>query len=298
MNITLPRYFIIVITSLVLLPLFFALSSSLVSSAADHVVISEVQIRGDDVDDEFVELFNPTSSPIVMENWQLRRMTSSGTESNLVSDIDATIPAYSYFLIAPDEYDGTTTRDLNYSTTQRLAANNSVAIYSHETVGEDDVYTLVDLVGMGTATVVETLPVVPGPDANGSLRRLNNDDTDNNSVDFEVLTLSDPQNSSVSVTPTASSTPTVTVTPTPTSSSTPTATASPTATATATASPITSSTPTPSPEPTATSTPQASPTPRNVVRFFFPNMTCSMQIKYVRFGFWRMPFAMMVCERS
>lgn len=259
------------------------------------MIISEIQVGGDVAGDEFVELYNPTNNPVVMENWRLTRMTSTGTEHNLVSDIDATIPAHSYFLIAPAEYDGTVTPDFAYSTSQRIAANNSVALYSHSLVNEENVYTRVDLVGMGTATVVETAAVA-NPEANGSVRRVNDDDTDNNSVDFAVLSVSDPQNSTVSVTPspTATSTPT----PTPAVSPTATATATPTMSPTPTSSSDVSPTPTMTPSPSPTSSAVPSATPRSIATFNFPNMVCKMEVRYVRFGFWRMPFVMMVCERN
>jgi len=49
------------------------------SSTASHVVISEVQVGGTLVDDEFVELYNPTNSAISLSGWRLRRKTSTGT---------------------------------------------------------------------------------------------------------------------------------------------------------------------------------------------------------------------------
>ena len=35
----------------------------------DHVVISEIQLAGEDVYDEFIELYNPTDSDINLENY-------------------------------------------------------------------------------------------------------------------------------------------------------------------------------------------------------------------------------------
>lgn len=59
---------------------------------ADHVVISEVQVGGSTANDEFVELYNPTSSPITMSGWRLTKKASTGTKYNLVSSLNGTMP--------------------------------------------------------------------------------------------------------------------------------------------------------------------------------------------------------------
>jgi uncharacterized protein len=279
MNTILPKYFIATVASLVLIPLLFVLSANMVKSAADHIVISEVR---NNVSDEFVELFNPTDSDIDLTGWSLKRKPQDGDpETNLVSALAGEIKANGYFLIAKaDTYTGTVTPDQSYSGS--IGSDNTILLYD-----DSETNSLVDKVGFGSASDSEISPASnPGT---GSIRRINNDDTDNNSVDFEVLTTSDPQNSSVIQTPIATSTVTPTATPSPTSS--PTASPTPTSTPTPTASPTAS--PTVSP----TSPPTSSPSPVNVASFFFPNTVCRMQIHYIRIGFLRMPFAMVSCQR-
>lgn len=295
MNTTLPKYFIVTISSLVLIPLLFVLSSTLVKSAADHIVISEVQIAGDvDAQDEFVEIYNPTSNTVDLTDWQLRVKTATGTTFNLLANISGNLAPNTYMLIAHTDYDGLLIEDVTYST-QSIAANNTVML-------EDQNNVEVDKVGLGTAADVETSSVA-NPEPNGSVRRVNNDDSNNNSVDFEIIMTSDPQNSTITVTPTATTSPSPSVSPTATATSTATASpiVSPTATSTATASPTATatSTATASPTVTATATATSTPTstPRNIATFFFPNRVCRMQIQYVRFGFFRMPFALVVCDR-
>lgn len=243
-----------------------------VQSVASHIVISEVQIGGDNgVDDEFIELYNPTGSSVDMTGWRLTRKTAGGTQSNLVASISGTIGAHGYFLISHPDYDGSVAADLEYSaTTSGLAANNSVTLYS------DAGTTLVDLVGMGSAIASESAGT-SNPETSGSVERKansastaetmtigedqtagNGEDTDNNSNDFVIRTVSDPQNSSSNTEP-IPATPTPTETPTPTlePSLTPTPTEEPSPTPTATPEP----TPTPTLEPTATPTPTSTPTP-------------------------------------
>ncbi len=244
----------------------FLLHSKNVSAASAHIVISQVQVSGTTANDEFVELYNPTSNPVDLTGWRLRRESSSGgSPSNLVSAMSGIIPAHGYFLIAfPAAYTGSANPDLVYSaTSSAIAANNTILLYS------DAGITLVDKVGMGTALDNETSPAL-GPDADGSIQRKLDDtnghgqDTDNNSVDFEVLLASTPRNSSVlaptpSVAPTDS--PTLTPSPTPTTSPTATPTVTPTLAPSATPSPTNTPSPTPTMTPMPTATPTMTPSP-------------------------------------
>ena len=176
---------------------------------ADHVVISEVQIVGATSTEEFVELYNPLSSPVDMTGWRLSRRTAGGTESNLLTTFPTcTIPAYGYFLIAhPSVY--TETRDAAYSTAQAIASNNTVILYS------DAGLIVVDRVGMGSATISETA-TISNPVAGGSIERKaqststaetmgpggaddvrgNGYDSNDNSQDFVLRDSPEPQNSS------------------------------------------------------------------------------------------------------
>lgn len=232
-------------------------SATPVSSAVTHLVISQVQIAGATAGDEFVELYNPTNSDIDLGGWKLKHETQNGatTSANLVASMSGTIKSHGYFLITSPGYTGATTSDESYSASSAaITTNNTILIYS------DNIGTLVDKVGMGSAQDFETT-ATSNPVASGSVQRKLDDtgghgqDSDNNSTDFEQLAVSAPRNSSVVITPTATDTPTDTPTATPTETATPT----PTLTATPTATP----TPTVELTPTATPTPtlEASPTP-------------------------------------
>jgi hypothetical protein len=73
-------------------------------SIANHVVISEVQIKGDDnTKHDSVEIYNPTDTPIDLHDYNLRKMTSSGTESSIKSPIASSgtyIQPYGFYLWA------------------------------------------------------------------------------------------------------------------------------------------------------------------------------------------------------
>lgn len=186
-------------------PMTISVPQAQAAAPAPHVVISEVQIAGSTVDDEFVELYNPTSSPITMVDWRISRRTAGGTESILVDYLNGTIPAYGYFLIGSPEYTGLVAKDVTYSTSGHLANNNTVILYRSAA----GVYTIVDKLGYGSIPVIdfEEAQFDGNPSGGGSLERKpgasaptqgNGLDIDNNSVDFvkrSVATGSEPQNS-------------------------------------------------------------------------------------------------------
>lgn len=239
--------------SFILITVLFTKNSQ--ADAANHVVISEIQVGGATATDEFVELYNPTNSDVSLSGWRLSKKISSGTLSNLVTTIAGNIPSHGHFLIThPTGYTGSTTHDAIYSTTSSITSDNTVILY------DDAGHTVVDKVGMGTAIDFEgTATVVP---ANGtSIERSSpGQDTDNNLNDFVLKDVSDPHNSSfVEATPTPTSTPSPTPTETPTLAPTPTPNSSPTPSDIPT--PIPTETPTPIPTESPTSLPTESPTP-------------------------------------
>lgn len=266
--------------------IFFVTSNKAESATAGHIVISEIQISGATTSDEFVELYNPTSSAVDLTGWRLRHESQSGgSPANLVASISGSISSHGFFLITPQTgYTGSVAADQTYSSTSSaIGANNSVLLYSDAGV------TLVDKVGIGTAVDSETSPAST-PSASGSVERKansssttvsmktgggdefagNGEDTDNNANDFVVRALSQPQNSLSSVEPLPVPTPTNTPIPTPTntpiptptdiSAVTPTVAPTDTPTPTPTETPTPTSTPTPILEPTSTPTPTTIPT--------------------------------------
>lgn len=324
--------------------LFIILSSRAIQNVsaalASHVVISEVQLAGTgEANDEFIELYNPTDSAVSLEDWRLTRKSSTGTQSTLVNSITGTIPSHGYFLIAHPDFNGGLAVDQVYSATSSgIAVNNTVLLYSDAGV------TVVDKVGMGTALDVETAGT-SNPETDGSIERKpgvttptggNGEDTDSNSADFALRTVSDPQNSSSALenpsgntptlTPTNTPTGTITIAPTNTPTSTPTVTMTPTGTLIPTTTPTSTVTPTDtptssptptiaaSPTDTPTSTPTASPTssptatmtptptpsvPMSHIVAAFPMRDSVMvcRLEYRQIGLFKMWFPRIVCER-
>ncbi len=285
-------------------------SKSFVNAAnADHVVISEVQVRSiAEADDEFIELYNPTGSPVDVTGWRLRKKTEGGTEANLVASMSGSIASNGYFLITSPASTASSSADMTYSaTTQSIASDNTVLLYSDAGV------TLADKVGFGTASDFESTTSA-NPANGGSVERKacssstagtmigtdatngNAEDTNNNANDFVLRTVSGPQNSSVTETPgcaqsTASPTATPTTSPTESPTASPTATPTEQPTQTPTASPTATATATASATPTMTASPQ--PFPPFNLRF---NLFCTTKTKKLHFRFFDVEFPIITCR--
>lgn len=197
------KKFLFIITVILLLPIV-----PLRAAPAGHVIMSEIQIGATGFStDEFVELHNPTDSPVDLSGWQIIKRTASGGAFPLVDLFPAfTIPAHGYFLIAhPTGYRGLAVPDIRYTTTNSLSADNSVELINP--VG------VVDVVGWGAATIVEGVSTsTPGSGKSIERKALgtssketmgedgadafrgNGEDSDHNDVDWVTRDLPDPQN--------------------------------------------------------------------------------------------------------
>jgi hypothetical protein len=271
----LPVFYVLIIISLSCLFLLIPTFTKNAYSAASHIVISEVQIRGTSADDEFVELYNPTGADIDLSGMKLAKKDSAGTQATLVNNLSGTIKKHGYFLVAKPSYTSIPVApDMVYSaSSSAMATNGSVVLY------DTDKSTIIDLVGMGSSPASESA-AIENPESGGSIERKanansdtvsmgfggsdefagNGQDTDNNSVDFIQRAISDPQNSQSTIEPPDPLSPTPTVTSTPTETPTPTETETPTTTPTETLTPTPTETPTPTPSETPTETPTPTPT--------------------------------------
>lgn len=183
---------------------------------ANHLVISEVQINGADAQQDFVELYNPTSSSVDLSGWKLRKRTPSGTESSLVEISNGkSIPAHGFFLWANNEDGYATSINADVSNTNNISENNSIALFSAADTGNTSPVDQVTW-GNGTSQFVEGSPLANGPDSNRSIERKalttsdstamntggsdefkgNGFDSNNNATDYILRTTSQPQNSS------------------------------------------------------------------------------------------------------
>lgn len=188
-----------------LLGLLALLSSFFIFNvAASTVLISQVQIAGESTTDEFIELYNFSSSSVSLENFSLKKMTDTGVESYLVSTfpVTALLNPFGYYLVANRDYQPISGiyLDEKYSnSTSNLAPDNTILLCIHSALPCKDSVRLIDRLDFGLVVAPTGLPAL-NPDANYSIVRLPNNttgnfiDTDNSSVDF-VTTTAAPRNS-------------------------------------------------------------------------------------------------------
>ncbi|MEW6404867.1 MAG: lamin tail domain-containing protein [Chloroflexota bacterium] len=210
-----------------------------IEQTATNIVISEFRTRGPNgADDEFIELYNPTSNPIDISGWEIHGSNNAGggtTTPRATVPGGITLNPGQYYLVANSStngYSGTTVPNLTYGT--GITDDGGVAL----TLAND---TPVDQVGMSAGSAYQEGAVLSPltTNTNQSYERLlggasdSCEDTSNNFADFAVISPSTPQNLAspwslcgVAVpatnTPTASSTTTMTNTPTSTGTATPT----------------------------------------------------------------------------
>lgn len=152
----------------------------------DHLVIAAVQIAGAASGDDFVKIYNPTVNTVDVSGWKLRKRSSTGTDSSLREfPKGSTVAPAGYFTWASSANGFAESIRADASSTETLAANNSVAIF-------DGTGTQVDAVAWGTGVgqYVEGAAYPASPVSNQVLLRKfaagTAVDTDNNEDDFTL----------------------------------------------------------------------------------------------------------------
>ncbi|MDP3014362.1 MAG: lamin tail domain-containing protein, partial [Candidatus Subteraquimicrobiales bacterium] len=182
---------------------------SISASGANHLVISEIMagVGTGRSDEEFIEIYNPTDVQIDLTSYFLKRKNSATATSTqtLVKTDDfqgRIIPAKGFFLIASPEYNATTTPDVRYSYSYRLANTDDVVILYNN---NDEI---IDEVAYQNIPASKSLERKAWQNnqclssqldgeflGNGCDKSYDNDD-DNNTTDFEIRQTPNPQNSS------------------------------------------------------------------------------------------------------
>jgi hypothetical protein len=173
-----------------------AASTSPASTAS--VVISEFRTEGPSGgNDEFIELYNPTSNWIDISGWKINASNDAGSSISTRATIPAStiLRSGQYYLIVNNAssggYSGSVAANLTYGT--GITNGGGIALLMANN-------TPVDQVGMSTTSAYkEGTPLTPLSNPNRSYERLPGDfgnncqDTNNNTNDFESIA-PDPQN--------------------------------------------------------------------------------------------------------
>lgn len=149
------------------LPFLFLSSPS--HGATPPLILSEVQTRGESVTDEYIEIRNLTDAPIDLSGMQLRRRTSSGSESSIkVFGAGTTVPAEGYWLFAHSAGRYALPYADAEGGSSALADNSSIGLFSESGVSG----ILIDSVAWGTgAPFTPETPLLQNPGAGKSLTR-------------------------------------------------------------------------------------------------------------------------------
>ncbi len=194
------------------------------AQVANHVVISEVYGGGGNsgatLKNDFIELYNPTDSPVDISGWSVQYASATGT-SWQVTALTGSIAPHRYCLVQEAQGTGGTLNLPTPDVTGTLAmggTNGKVALVNSATAlsGANPSSSLyVDLLGYGTANGYEGSASAPALSNTTSAERKANSsstasslassgadealgngyDTDNNSADFVAQSAINPQNS-------------------------------------------------------------------------------------------------------
>jgi uncharacterized protein len=187
---------------LVLSLLWFAAPQS-ARAVSTTVVISEFRVRGPNGgSDEFVELYNLASSPVDISGWKLNGSNNAGAVSvRATVPSGKVIPARGYYLFTNSStsggpYSGAVAGDQTYTT--GITDDGGIAI----TLPDD---TIIDQAGLSSGSAYKEgspLASLGSSDLDRSYERRpggaagSGQDSDNNAADFQLITPSDPQNTS------------------------------------------------------------------------------------------------------
>src|SRR3954468_10481517 len=168
-------------------------------AASPNVVISEFRFRGPNgASDEFIELYNRSNVPVAIGGWLIRGSNNAGTVSTRVTIATGRmLDAGCHFLVTNSTagaYSGGVAGDQTYST--GVTDDGGVAVTL------PDQTTVVDAVGLSTGSAFKEgtpLASLGATNANRSYERKpgglagSGTDTDDNSLDFQLIGPSDPQ---------------------------------------------------------------------------------------------------------
>jgi hypothetical protein len=158
------------------------------TSSLLDIVITEIQIEGEEKSHDFIELYNPNTTTVDISGFQLKKKTSSGNDYSIrLFPEGSIVEERSYFLWLNSSYVSSSQLLADVSSSQTLAINNSIALLNKK--GD-----VMDAVAWGSSTnpFVEGEAFPQNPIKEEGLARkwnleINNyQDQNNNKEDFEI----------------------------------------------------------------------------------------------------------------
>lgn len=200
-----PSFFVAGIFLLLIFGFCFVEADTAEAGLADHIVINEIQIDSvggtGGTEDDWIELFNPTSQEVSLEGWSIQRASASGS-SLARQALSGTISAGSYYLIVRN---GSSTAqilkekaDLLVADSFSLSGNNIIfLVNNNENISSPSDLDIIDFVGYGTALFFEgTAAALNIPEEKSISRYPDGEDNNQNSNDFVIQDTPGPQGSS------------------------------------------------------------------------------------------------------
>jgi|GEM_PF-1185418 len=161
---------------------------SLMWAAPSTLVIDEFMIAGKTATDEYLVLANYGVSPVSLTGYKVLKYTAPGNASSMFSSFgEYLLQPGKRLMLCHSAFNGTRLAEtLIYNSSASMASNNSISLLDSKGV-------VVDLVGFGTngtqpITRSEGEAIDPSPIAYQVLSRANGFDTDNNNMDFSIVT--------------------------------------------------------------------------------------------------------------
>lgn len=204
--------------------MIFSITGNLFGQIANHIVISEVYGGGGNSGstwkNDFIELYNPTTAPISINDWSVQYASATGSWSaGNITPLTGTIAPHGFFLIQESQGAGGTTNLPTPDATGSLALSGTqgkVALVKSTTaITSKSDPNVIDFVGYGATNEYEGTGGAPALSNTTSAERKasststattlalggseasmgNGYDSDNNANDFVAQTAINPQNS-------------------------------------------------------------------------------------------------------
>ncbi|PIS35702.1 MAG: hypothetical protein COT36_01025, partial [Parcubacteria group bacterium CG08_land_8_20_14_0_20_38_56] len=160
-----------------------------------EILITEVQIEGENINHDFIELYNPSTGSVNISGFQLKKKSSTGKEYSIrVFPENSIILAQGYFLWANSDYASSAPILADVASTQTLAKDNSIALF-------DKYDNVIDAVAWGAGLsnpFFEKSPFLQNPGKFQSIERKKDTagkyiDNNDNLNDFEIKDCPSPQ---------------------------------------------------------------------------------------------------------